>query len=417
MARHFAPDSEPKKKSKAPIIILIVVLTLAVLIGGGYVAWTMFFAKPASDPVPTEAEATQAVTEVPTEAATEAPIDPPYVSYLSTMTDREKLCQLFITTPEALTGVSEVTEAGDTTKAALTEYPVGGIIYFSQNIETAEQLTALISNTQSFSKTPLFISVDEEGGDVARCAEKLHTTDLEPMFRYREQGAQTAHDNAAQLGASIAQFGFNLDYAPVADIWTNPDNTVIGERAYSDNGEEAATLIPSAVQGFHDGGVLCTLKHFPGHGDTEEDSHSGLAHVTKTVDELRAGEFLPFKAGIEAGADMVMAGHLVVSEMDDKPAILSSKIIPELLRGELGYDGVVITDGMNMGAIVNNYSYDEIVKGVFAADIDIILCPDDLGAYLDAMEKALADGSITMEQVDAKVTRILKLKYDKGIMK
>ena len=252
---------------------------------------------------------------------------------------------------------------------------------------------------------------------MARCAEKLGTTKFDPMYSYKEQGAQTAHDNAKTIGSDIAQFGFNLDFAPVTDVWTNPENTVIGERAYSDNFDEVSALIPNAVSGFHDGGVLCSLKHFPGHGDTVEDSHSGLAHVNKTAEELENGELLPFKAGIGAGADMVMVGHLVVESIDDIPATLSSKIVPDLLRQKLGYDGVVITDAMNMGAITQNYGYDEIVKGVFDADIDMILYPDDPNAYMDALEKALADGSITMEQVNAKVARILKLKYDKGIMK
>lgn len=418
MSRHYMEEeSKPKNNRKALIIILCALVAVA-LISAGIWVWTEFYMKPGGSSLASAQEETQAaVTEAPTEAPTVAPTDPAYLSYLSTMTEHEKLCQLFIVTPEVLTGVDVATEAGDATKEALNNYPVGGLIYFSQNLEDSVQTTAMISNTQSYAKTPLFISVDEEGGLVARCAEKLGTTKFDPMYTYKDQGEQTAHDNAKTIASDIKQFGFNLDFAPIADVWTNPDNTVIGDRAYSDNFDQAVSLIPSAVNGFHDGGVMCTLKHFPGHGDTEQDSHSGLAYVTKTVDELKSGELLPFKAGIDAGADMVMIGHLVVQELDDKPATLSDKVVPELLRKELSYDGVTVTDGMNMGAIVDNYGYDEIIKGIFAADIDVILCPDNLGAYLEAMEKAISDGTITMEQVDAKVTRILKLKYDKGLMK
>ena len=417
MANHYIQESKPKKSGKVLIIILCIVLGLAIIGAGAYFLINRFGLPGIDLPKEMVTETvTEAVTEIPSEAPTEVPTDPAYLSYLSTMTDHEKLCQLFIVTPEGLTGVDVATEAGDATKEALSSYPVGGIIYFSQNLEDSVQTTAMISNSQSFSKTPLFISVDEEGGLVARCAEKLGTTAFDPMYTYKDQGEQTAHDNARTIASDIKQFGFNLDFAPVADVRTNPDNPIIGERAYSDSFDQAVSLIPSAVKGFHDGGVLCTLKHFPGHGDTEQDSHSGLAYVTKTVDELKAGELLPFKAGIDAGADMVMIGHLVVQELDDKPATLSDKVVPELLRRELNYDGVTITDGMNMGAITENYGYDEIIRGIFAADIDMILCPDDLGAYLEAMEKALSDGTITMEQVDAKVTRILKLKYDKGLM-
>ena len=416
MASHFREEEKPKRSGgKALIIILCIIAALAV-IGAGVFFGSRFLMQSKVEPAPTEA--TQAiVTETPTQAPTEAPTEAAYLSYMNTMSDRDKLCQLFIVSPESITGVSEVTEAGEMTKEALEKFPAGGIVYFSQNLVDKDQTAAMISNTQSYSKTPLFIAVDEEGGSVARCSEKLGTTKFDPMYNYKEQGAQTAHDNAKTIGSDIAELGFNLDFAPVTDVWTNPENTVIGDRAYSDNFDEVSALIPNAVSGFHDGGVLCSLKHFPGHGDTVEDSHSGLAHVNKTAEELENGELLPFKAGIEAGADMVMVGHLVVESIDDKPATLSSKIVPELLRQKLGYDGVIITDAMNMGAITQNYGYDEIVKGVFDADIDMILYPDDPNAYMDALEKALADGSITMEQVNAKVARILKLKYDKGIMK
>ena len=416
MASHFREEEKPKRSGgKALIIILCLIAALSV-IGAGVFFGSRFLMQSKVESAPTEA--TQAiVTEAVTQAPTEAPSEAAYLSYMNTMSDRDKLCQLFIVSPESITGVSEVTEAGEMTKEALEKFPAGGIVYFSQNLVDKDQTAAMISNTQSYSKTPLFIAVDEEGGSVARCAEKLGTTKFDPMYSYKEQGAQTAHDNAKTIGSDIAELGFNLDFAPVTDVWTNPENTVIGERAYSDNFEEVSALIPNAVSGFHDGGVLCSLKHFPGHGDTVEDSHSGLAHVNKTAEELENGELLPFKAGIGAGADMVMVGHLVVESIDDIPATLSSKIVPDLLRQKLGYDGVVITDAMNMGAITQNYGYDEIVKGVFDADIDMILYPDDPNAYMDALEKALADGSITMDQVNAKVARILKLKYDKGIMK
>ena len=416
MASHFREEEKPKRSGgKALIIILCIIAALAV-IGAGVFFGSRFLMQSKVEPAPTEA-AQAIVTEAPTQAPTEAPTEAAYLSYMNTMTDRDKLCQLFIVSPESITGVSEVTEAGETTKEALEKFPAGGVVYFSQNLVDKDQTASMISNTQSYSKTPLFIAVDEEGGSVARCAEKLGTTKFDPMYSYKEQGAQTAHDNAKTIGSDIAELGFNLDFAPVTDVWTNPENTIIGDRAYSDNFDEVSALIPNAVSGFHDGGVLCSLKHFPGHGDTVEDSHSGLAHVNKTAEELENGELLPFKAGIGAGADMVMVGHLVVESIDDKPATLSSKIVPDLLRQKLGYDGVVITDAMNMGAITQNYGYDEIVKGIFDADIDMILYPDAPNAYMDALEKALADGSITMEQVNAKVARILKLKYDKGIMK
>ena len=416
MPQHYRePATQRKNTGKKVGLIIGIVLFAVGLVCIGIAVWTQFFIKPDIDPPPF-----QAVDAAVMQTATEAPTEPGSAEkarqYIAGMTTREKICQLFIATPEAITGADSVSMAGDQTKAAIEQYPVGGVIYFSDNLIDAEQVKTMIANTQSYSKTPLFVGVDEEGGTVARCAEKLGTTVFSDMYTYREQGAQTARDNARAIASDIRGFGFNLDFAPVADVWTNPENTVIAERSYSDDYNEAASLVSSAVAGFHEGGVLCSLKHFPGHGDTLEDSHNGLASVGKTADELKSGELLPFKAGIDAGADMVMIGHLTVPALDDKPATLSKVIVPTLLRGNLAYNGVTVTDSMMMGAITENYHFDEIVQGIFDADIDLILCPDNLDAYISAIEQKLSDGSITEEQLDTKLMRILTLKYNRGIM-
>lgn len=416
MPQHYRePATQRKNTGKKVGLIIGIVLFAVGLVCIGIVVWTQFFIKPDIDPPPYQAvDATVMQTE--TEAPTEPGSAEKAKQYIAGMTTREKICQLFIATPEAITGADSAIMAGDQTKAAIEQYPVGGVIYFSDNLIDAEQVKTMITNTQSYSKTPLFVGVDEEGGTVARCAEKLGTTAFSDMYTYREQGAQAARENARTIASDIRGFGFNLDFAPVADVWTNPENTVIAERAYSDDYNEAASLVSSAVAGFHDSGVMCSLKHFPGHGDTLEDSHSGLASVSKTADELKSGELLPFKAGIEAGADMVMIGHLTVPALDDKPATLSKVIVPSLLRGELAYNGVTVTDSMMMGAISGSYSYDTIVQGIFDADIDLILCPDSLDAYISAIEQKLSDGSITEDQLDTKLMRILTLKYDRRIM-
>ena len=421
-SRHSIEEELPKK-SKAPVIVIAVILVLALLAGGAY-ALMHFGVIPNIFVAPTEAPTElvePTLAPVPTEAPTEAPTEPDYAAAadakLASMSLREKICQLFIVTPETLTGIDGVNMAGETTQKALAEYPVGGIIYNTGNLDSVEQASEMLSKSQSFAKTPMFLAVDEEGGDVARVADKLGTTKLEPMMTYKADGEQKAYDNAKTIASDISAIGFNLDFAPVADVLTNSANTVIGDRAYSDSPEEAASLVASAVKGFNDGGVLCTLKHFPGHGGTDEDSHEGLAYVNASEDELKAAALLPFKSGIEAGADMVMAGHLIVSSLDSElPATLSANVVPKLLREYLGYDGVVVTDGMQMGAITDNYDYDAIVKGIFDADIDMILQPDDLDEYISAIEEALEDEVISETMLNAKVKRILTLKYTKGII-
>ena len=331
---------------------------------------------------------------------------------LSGMSLDEKLCQLMIVRPEALTGVSPVTAAGETTRAALDSYPVGGFIYSLDNLVTREQTTAMIDAAQSYSDIPLFISADEEGGNVGRLMYKLGTTWLDPMYSYKDRGTQVAHDNAYVIGSDMLSCHFNLDFAPVADVWTNPNNTVIGDRAYSDDFAQAAELIPAAVRGFHDAGVMCTLKHFPGHGDTDTDTHTGAAVVNKTVDELMSGELLPFIAGMEAGADMVMVGHITMSAIDaEHPASLSKAVVTDLLREQLGWDGVVITDGLDMGALS---AWDEGERCILALDagVDILLGVSDIPGTLAALKQAVADGRLSRQRIDESVERVLNLKLE-----
>ena len=340
---------------------------------------------------------------------------------MADMSLHEKICQLFVVTPEGLTGYDLVTESGMATLDALKAYPVGGLIYFAQNLEDTEQTKTMLSATADSNTTvsdiPLFFAVDEEGGIVARCAEKLGTTELKPMYNYREKGADTAYKNAYTIASDIAELGFNLDFAPVADTWSNPDNTVIGTRAYSDDFEQTAELVASAVKGFKDGGVVCSLKHFPGHGDTAEDSHDGMACSYKTIDELENAEYLAFESGIAAGADMVMIGHITMVNIDDQPASLSKTIITDELRGKLGFDGVVVTDALAMGALANYYSSDEIAVAVLKAGGDLLLMPEDLDSAVKGIEKAVKKGDITEKRIDESLERVLRLKKERGILK
>ena len=336
---------------------------------------------------------------------------------LSQMTLRDKVCQMFVVTPESLTGYSLCTTAGETTNECLQNYPVAGLIYFADNLEDRTQTEEMIGNTQQYAEEingiPLFIAVDEEGGMVARCADKLGTTSLGNMYDYREEGSDKAYSNAYTIATDIRELGFNLDFAPVADTWSNSANTVIGKRAYSDDFEETAELVAAAVKGFNDGGVMCTLKHFPGHGDTSEDSHSGSAYATKSLAELAKEEVLAFKSGIDAGADMVMVGHITMTGVDGLPAVFSHTMVTEQLRETLGFEGVIVTDALNMGAISNIYSSDEAAVRCIEAGIDLLLMPNDLETAVSGVVSAVENGTISEERINESVRRILKLKYEK----
>ena len=362
-----------------------------------------------------DADVTSTPEPTPEPTPTPDPVKVRAEELLSGMTLREKLCQLMIVRPEVLTGESPVTAAGETTRLALETYPVGGLIYSVDNLVTQEQTREMITNTQSYSKLPLFISADEEGGNVGRLMYKLGTTWVNSMYSYKDEGADTAYANAKTIGTDMVSCLFNTDFAPVADVWTNPDNTVIGDRAYSDDFEQAAELVASAVRGFTDAGVICCLKHFPGHGDTSTDTHEGAAVVSKSLDELRAGEFLPFVSGIEAGADMVMIGHITVTSVDPEPATISKAIITDVLRGELGWDGVVISDSLDMGALAG-YDNGEVCVKFLEAGGDILLGIPDIETALTALEAAVTDGRLTESRIDESVQRVLELKISHGII-
>ena len=335
---------------------------------------------------------------------------------LADMSLRDKVCQMMFVRPESITGIDVVTAAGDTTKSALEQYPVGGIVYFAQNMESKDQVKEMIDNSQSYSKVGLFISTDEEGGMVNRLMNTVGTTYIDSMYNYKDEGIQKAHDNAYTIASDMAALGFNMDFAPVADVWSNPDNTVIGERAYSDDYSQAAELVGSAVKGFEDGDIMCTLKHFPGHGDTAEDSHYSSAYVKRTKDEIMADEMQPFTAGIDAGAEFVMVGHLIVPDIDELPATLSYKITTEMLRNEMHFEGIAITDSLAMSSIADNYGVGESAVMSIKAGIDMLLDPTDIDTAIDAVVQAVESGDITEDRINESVRRILTLKEKHGLL-
>lgn len=375
--------------------------------------------EPSSSAVPTGAPETDAPTETEAPTETTSPEELAAQEILDGMTLDEKLCQLFVVTPDALTGLSPATAAGDATREALERTPVGGLVYFAQNIVSAEQVTQMLQTTQSYSKIPLLLGVDEEGGRVSRLSGVGLTDVLDPMATYGAAGDTAAVEAMGKkLGGQVKGAGFNVDFAPVADIVTNPNNTEIGDRSFSSDPAVASDMVAAMTRGLQEGGVLACLKHFPGHGSTEADSHLGTSVTDRTLDELREAELLPFRAGIEAGAGMIMVSHMSAPAVtgDNTPCDLSPAVVTDLLRTELGYDGVVITDAHNMGAITANYTPGEAAVLAIEAGCDLILMPDDLDAALQALRDAAADGTLTEARIDESVLRILTLKAKAGLL-
>lgn len=364
----------------------------------------------------TEEEATQEEDETESELSEEQKTEELIEEYLSNMPLEDKVSQLFFVQPEALTGVDTAVQASDMTKEALQEYAVGGIVMFSKNIQDRDQICAMLANLQEYSKYPLFLGVDEEGGSlVARVANSgtISVPTFPNMMEIGNTGdPEEAYEVGRTIGTYLKELGFNLDFAPIADVLVNPENQVIGERAFGSDAELVAKMVKRVVEGLQEQEVSAVLKHFPGHGGTEADSHEGTAILNRTLEELRSEEFLPFQSGIEAGADMIMVGHISVPEVtgDDTPATLSETVITDLLRNELGFDGIIITDSMSMGAIVDYYGPGEAAVQVIRAGGDMILMPQDFVEARQAVLDAVYQQEITEERINESLRRIYRIK-------
>lgn len=335
------------------------------------------------------------------------------------MTLEEKVAQLFLITPEALTGFSSVTAAGSATREAFSQYPVGGLIFFEGNLQSRQQVTEMLRRQQEYSQEriglPLFMSVDEEGGQVTRIASAFGS-EVKAFPDIAEIGASGDPDQAFQLGDAIGEYlsdmGFNLDFAPVADVLTNPDNTVVKRRSYGSNPQTVSEMVKRNLEGLQNHQVFGCVKHFPGHGATEGDTHQGYAYTDKSWEELRSSDAVPFQESVDWGIRFVMVGHISLPQVtgDDTPASLSPYVIGHLLREELGYDGIVLTDALNMKAVTDQYTSSQAAVEAILAGNDMILMPKDFHSAYQGVIDAVENGVISQERLEESLRRILELK-------
>ena len=299
----------------------------------------------------------------------------------------------------------------------LTTVKPGGFILFSENIESYKQMTKLIADIKKTNDIPLFIGIDEEGGRVKRIKNlpDKKVTMIPAMHQLGlTKDTALAYDVGTVVGEELRAFGINLNFAPVLDIYSNKDNTVIGNRAFSSTASIVSTMALSYSKGLKSTGIIPVYKHFPGHGDTKEDSHYTLPVIYKTKEELLNLELIPFIDAIEDDAQIIMIGHLSLPEItnEDTPATLSKTIVTDLLKEELNYDGLIITDGLNMKALTNVYTEEEIYIKALQAGIDILLMPTFDINTINIIKNAISDGEISEEQINESVTKILELKYE-----
>ena len=371
----------------------------------------------------TVAPETQAPTEMPTQP--EPTELPDYVtSLLREMTLRQKVGQLFIVHPDSLDPPPNPEEKCATacTPAmmnAMENYPVGGIIMFGENIESPKQLQKFNADLQACSEIPLFLCVDEEGGLVSRLAnhKAFHLTKYKSVASVGKSGDPAKALNMGRtIGSYLKEYGFNVNFAPVADVNTNPKNTIIGSRSFSARPETAGQMASAMAEGLRESGIIPTFKHFPGHGDTAEDSHDALAVSRKTAAELAACEWIPF--GSATADDMVMVGHIALPNVlsDRTPASMSAEVVTGILKNQMGFQGLVITDSLEMGAITSLYPSDKAALGAVKAGCDLILMPANLEKAFDSLVNAYETGELDTADLDATVERILRFKERHGIL-
>lgn len=333
---------------------------------------------------------------------------------IQSMTLRDKLGQLFIVGFEGK-------DIDEDTRHLIQDFKIGGVIFFGRNIENAEQVLELTNKLKDLNRDneiPLFISTDEEGGKVSRLPKEFarlpeavsigNADNLDLSFRYGEL-----------MGLRLKTLGFNLNYAPVMDINSNPSNPVIGNRALGNNPEIVSKHGVQMIKGMKSIDIIPTLKHFPGHGDTSVDSHVGLPVVNKSLEEIKKFELVPFKRGIDEGVGMVMIAHILFPEISGEyPSTMSKEIMEDVLRGELGFDGVIISDDLTMGAITKNYTLEEATFKFLESGGDIaLICHgiDNVNRVYEYIEDRVENGDISMEDIDEKVRRVIELKKEYGL--
>ncbi len=357
---------------------------------------------------------------------------------LSSMTLEQKVGQLFIIRPEQLNPKYKVKEVGsksvndsaeedeiqkdiltDDMRAFMRNYPAGGFAFFAVNISTPEQLKRFTSDLSSLSietvGVPPILAIDEEGGRVARIANN-NNFNVERFQSVASIGQTKDYSQAKRagtiIGSYLKEYGFTLNFAPVADINTNPKNIVIGNRAFGSNPSIVSRMCGEFINGLHSQGIAACLKHFPGHGDTRGDTHKGTVSVSKKWKQLLRAEMIPYLENLKK-ADTIMTAHITMKGItkNSRPASLSKAIVTDKLRKELGYKGVIITDALDMGAIVKKYGAGNAAVMAFEAGNDILLLPVDYPLAFNAVLKAVKNGRISEHRLNESVLRILELKY------
>ncbi|MFW5694686.1 MAG: glycoside hydrolase family 3 protein [Alkalispirochaeta sp.] len=340
---------------------------------------------------------------------------------LSGMSLRERIGQMIMVGLTHDDRGNPLHEINDTLATLIGEVQPGGFALFGPNIDGVDQVRQLVRSMHAVSPVPLLIAVDQEGGMVRRVVpqERMPATDIPPARAVGRLGDPTvAYELGRVIGRELRSLGITMNFAPVADVQTNLENPVIGSRAYGTDPDEVADMVAATVRGLQSEGVSAVVKHFPGHGDTVQDSHDEAATVAHDWARLEEIELVPFRRGIEAGTDAVMIGHIAVPHVSGSsvPATLDAVLVEGILRERLGFDGLIVTDSLVMDGLTRYFDADTIAVRAVQAGADILLLPADPGGAIAAIEAAVEGGDITQERINRSVRRILHAKLRRELL-
>ncbi|MBQ8278219.1 MAG: glycoside hydrolase family 3 protein [Roseburia sp.] len=398
----------------AVAVIIVIVLLVGIL------------TKDNDEPVVDTEVIVETETEIETETTvpeTEEPIIDPLtteaIAVVSGMSLEQKVAQMFITTPDELTGANGATVVGNTTKQAYAKYPVGGLIYEKDNFKTREQTQAMLEAMETLSietvALPIFLGVEEEGGKASIVASKS-PIDVDNIDNMSEVGETADNVKAYEAGQTIGNYlydlGFNMDFAPVADVLTNADNTAMAKRSFGSDGAVVGSMVSGVLDGLSENSITGVVKYFPGYGCTSGDGTEGAVSTEKTLEELMAQELVPFQLAIDKGAEFIMVGHVSVPGITGSsvPSSLSEYMITQVLRNNMGFEGVVVTDAMNKKAITASYDAAEAAVTAITAGADIVLMPEDFKEAYEGVLEAVHNGTLSEERINTSLVRIIKAK-------
>lgn len=353
-------------------------------------------------------------SELPTEVEVVVSAEELFEEYLDTviagMTLEEKVYGLMITSPEELTGVNKATRAGSGTQTSLEAKPVGGLVYYRKNMESKEQFTEMLTNTASYSKFPIFLAVNE-GGDSASSVQNSPITVPEVTKPGSIASAEEAFQLGSTIGSYLSELNFNVNFAPTADI-LHETNAANAGYCFGGDADLNAKLVMQYIAGLEEQGISSALKTFPGTGYLKDSTEKGSVSTERTRAEYEA-DFRVFKAGIDAGVDFVMVSHVVASELSGgmDPCSMSSSVVTDILRGELGFKGIVITEPMTNKAITEYYTPDESAVAALKAGCDMILLPEDLETAVKGILDGVSAGSVSEERINDSLKRVYRVKY------